>query len=101
MNATDLLLSEAYDLATDGGDFLTGLSDAQHQDLLLLTAQGEWRQSPLTGIGLLRYLAGPMDNTRRAALQREATIQLERDGYRVATCLISAEAELTIDAERS
>jgi hypothetical protein len=101
MKATDFLLDAGYDVAIEGGDFAAAHSDEQHQELLLLTAQGEWRQSPLTGINLLRYQSGPMDNTRRAQLQREGTIQLERDGYRVYSFLISTEAKLTLNADRS
>jgi hypothetical protein len=100
MEAKDFLLDAGYDLAIEGGDFVAGYSDEQHQALLHLTAQGEWRQSPLTGINLLRYQSGPMDATRRAELQRLATIQLERDGYKVATYLVTAAAELSIDAFR-
>jgi hypothetical protein len=100
MDAQDFLLDGGYDLAIEGGDFVAGFSDYQHQDLLHLTAQGEWRQNPLSGINLLRWQAGPMDASRRAALQREGTLQLERDGYRVATYSVTAAAELSIDAFR-
>ena len=96
----DLLTDENYDLLLVNGDFVFGPSDEQHLALLHLTSQGEWRQSPLTGINLLRYQSGPLDNTRRAALQREGTIQLERDGYRVATYTVNAEAQLSLDARR-
>ncbi len=98
--ASDILLDENYDLAISGGDFVVGESDDQHIALLLLTAQGEWRQSPLTGVNLLRYQSGPMDTAGRAALQRERAIQLERDGYAVNVLSVSAQAQLTIDAHR-
>jgi hypothetical protein len=100
MIAGDFQLDASYDLATDGGDFVSGEADEQHQALLLLTNQGEWRQSPLTGVGLLRYQSGPMDSTRRGSLQREITIQLERDGYKVATVAVAPDSELTLDAYR-
>ncbi|MBO2009163.1 hypothetical protein [Hymenobacter negativus] len=84
--ATDLLLAPDYDLAfTDAGDLAVGASDAQHLALLQLTNQGEWRQAPLVGIGLQRYLAAPYGPVQAAALQREFTIQLTRDGYQVLT----------------
>jgi hypothetical protein len=98
--AGDFQLTADYDLATAGGDFVLAEADEQHQALLLLTNPGEWRQSPLTGIGLLRWLAGPMDERRRAELQRLITIQLERDGYTVATVKVSADSKLDLDAYR-
>lgn len=100
MRATDFLLDEAYDLQIVAGDFAAGESDDDHVSLLLLLNQGELKQSPLTGIGLLRYQSGPMDQERRAQLSREATIQLERDGYKITTLSISPQAELTVDALR-
>jgi hypothetical protein len=100
MEAQDFLLDDGYDLAIEGGDLVAGYSDEQHQALLHLTAQGEWRQSPLSGINLRQHQSGPMDATGRAALQREGTIQLERDGYQVATYTVTAAAELSIDAFR-
>jgi hypothetical protein len=100
MIAGDFLLGPGYDLATDGGDFVAGEADEQHQALLLLTSPGEWRQDGLVGVGLVRYQSGPMDDVRRAALQRTLTIQLQRDGYTVAKVAVSADSQLTLDAYR-
>ena len=84
MNATDLLLTADYDLAfTVDGDLAVGASDSQHQALLLLSQQGEWRQTPLAGVGLRRYENAPYGPAQVAALQREVTIQFTRDGYQL------------------
>lgn len=90
MPATDILLSADYDLAfTEAGDLAVGESDGQHLALLQLTSQGEWRASPLVGIGLQRYLSAPYGPVQVAALQREFSIQLTRDGYQVLTLDLS------------
>ena len=84
MQATDILLTADYDLAfTEAGDLAVGESDGQHLGLLLLTNQGEWRADPLVGVGLRRYQSGPLGPAETAALHREVTIQLTRDGYQV------------------
>lgn len=84
MQATDLLLTVDYDLAlTEAGDLAVEASDGQHLTLLLLTNQGEWRESPLVGVGLRRYQNAPLGPAETAALQREVAVQLERDGYQV------------------
>ena len=84
MPATDLLLDANYDLAfTEAGDVAVGESDGQHLALLQLTSPGEWRADPLVGIGLRRYLNAPYGPAQAAALQREFSIQLIRDGYQV------------------
>jgi hypothetical protein len=101
MIAGDFQLAPDYDLATANGDFVLIEGDEQHQELLLLTSQGEWRQSPLTGVGLLRYQSGPMDASGRAALQRLITIQLQLDGYKVAAVQVAADSTLKLDAYRS
>jgi hypothetical protein len=101
MTAGDFILTADYDLATAGGDVVLAEADEQHHALLLLTNPGEWRQSPLTGVGLLRWLAGPMDERRRAELQRLITIQLQRDGYQVATVQVAADSTLQLDAYRN
>lgn len=98
--ATDLLLESDYDLLIENGDLVIGLSDEQHVALLLLTEKGEWRHDGLAGIGLQRQLSGPLGPTERAALQREISLQLERDGFIVRTVQVTAAGELTIDAER-
>jgi hypothetical protein len=37
----DYLLDTDFDLRIEGGDFVVGQSDAQHQDLLMLLNKGE------------------------------------------------------------
>jgi len=63
------------------GDLVVGPSDAQHGELLLLTNPGEWKQHPLTGVGISRYLKAP--GTQVTQFVTEAKKQLQADGYRV------------------
>ena len=101
MQATDLLLTADYDLAfTEAGDLAVGESDGQHLALLQLTAPGEWRADPLVGIGLRRYLNAPYGPAQAAALQREFTIQLTRDGFQVLEIDLSDLSAARINAVR-
>jgi hypothetical protein len=77
---TDTLLDSDFDLAFANGDFANGDSDRQHQQLLLLTGAGEWRENPTIGVGLADFL----DSEDRVA-QVEARIkrQFEADGMTV------------------
>lgn len=59
-----------------------GESSEQHVEHLLLAQQGEYKQSPLTGIGILNYINAPMDTKRRGELERNIQLQLEADGAR-------------------
>ena len=100
MKATDILLDANYDLAIERGDLVTGESDAQHLELLLQTNQGEWRQDPLVGVGLSRYLSSPYGPQQAAELTRTLSIQLERDGYSILELDLAELSSALINAER-
>lgn len=74
---TDILLdTENLDLQLKGGDFATGESTRQHQNLFLVTGKGHWRQAPAVGVSLQDYL----DADDLAGFQTELQKQLELDG---------------------
>jgi len=52
----DILLDESGDLAVKNGDLVIGESTNQHQRLLLKACKGEFKQTPLVGVGLINYL---------------------------------------------
>lgn len=73
----DLQLDNTLDLVEDEhtGDWVEGPADEQHQELLLVTKKGAWKENPLTGVGLIEYL---MDNDVNGML-REVRRQFEAD----------------------
>lgn len=73
----DIQLTNEYDLVVKNGDLVIGDSDEQHVELLLLSQQGEWKASPLTGCNLMRAKNGTIDRM----LDRHIRIQLEADGF--------------------
>jgi hypothetical protein len=75
----DVLLTNEYDLMVEGGDFAIGVSDFQHQCLLLLLHKGELKAHPKAGAGVAGFLLGD----ERSEMLREARMQLEMDGARV------------------
>lgn len=77
----DILLDDAGDLAvTEGGDLAVGYSDTAHIADLLESEPGHWKQWPLAGVGLWRWLNGPVDAERLRLLKREILLQLRYDG---------------------
>lgn len=100
MKATDFLLDDSYDLAIESGDLVVGESDQQHIGLLLQTSQGEWRQDPLVGVGLARYLSSPYGPGQAAELTRNLSIQLQRDGYSIIELDLADLSAAVINAER-
>lgn len=71
---------EDYDLKIANGDFVINESTLQHQDLLLISQKGEWKEFADVGVGLLDYINddyNPDDLTQ--AIQGE----FEKDGMRI------------------
>ncbi|MGH2643542.1 MAG: hypothetical protein ACRDE2_06320 [Chitinophagaceae bacterium] len=75
----DIMLSNTYDLNVANGDFAIGESIEQHQQLLLLTNPGEWKENPEAGIGVSNYL---LDETP-ADLKRAIRMGFNADGMTV------------------
>lgn len=94
----DLQIKPVYD--TNGKitkGVVIGNSIYQNQALILITNQGEWKLSPLVGVGIETLLM----TKDYAALRREIRKQMERDGQQVKDVIFSPNNKLTIDADYS
>ena len=76
---TDILLDETFDLLIAGGDLVTGESTEQHQELLLLTQKGDWKEDTTVGVGVKQYLKDEDSFTLLGTVKKE----FERDGMKV------------------
>lgn len=74
----DIIL-ENDDLKIVNGDFFVGESQNQSVELLLKSMQGEWKEHPEAGCGLLKAQNGVIDRF----FQRNIRVQLEADGFSV------------------
>jgi hypothetical protein len=90
----DILLNEDLDLDIQAGDLHTGLSDQQHQLLLLMNNRGSFKEFPAIGIDAFGYL---QDNDTRALLS-EVRQQFTADGMQVNKINITDTGQLNIDA---
>ncbi|AXG70428.1 hypothetical protein KORDIASMS9_02668 [Kordia sp. SMS9] len=75
----DFLLDETGDLAIVNGDFVIGPSDQQHVSMIVKAHQGEFKEHPLTGFGISRYLK--KTNAFKPEFLRDLKVQLGYDGY--------------------
>lgn len=73
----DIQLTDNYDLEIKNGDFVIADSDEQHIELLLLSFQGEWKNSPLSGCNIRTVKNGKINRM----LDRHIRVQLEADGF--------------------
>jgi len=95
---SDIILDESNDLTINSlGDFTVGDSDQQHVVLIINTFLGQWKQSPFTGVGAIRFInsAGQQQTLRRAI-----TVQMIADGYTVNDIILKGNEIYYIDANR-
>lgn len=52
----DIMLGDGLDLLVVGGDFVIADATAQNKALLLLADKGDFRQTPVVGVGINRAL---------------------------------------------
>jgi hypothetical protein len=99
MQAIDFTLDGDGDLLIEDGDFVLSHSDPTHQEHILKSYTGFWRNAPLVGVGINQYVGATLDP---ATIKRAIKIQLEADGYQVNGLDVAFKPALTIaiDAER-
>jgi hypothetical protein len=90
---TELLLNENGDLSTENGDFVTGFSDNQHQEHILIATKGEYKEFPEIGVGIVQMLS---DDDWTSVLI-EAKKNLEYDGMKINNVKFEENGNLTID----
>lgn len=75
---TDYLLDPiTNDLLIQGGDFVVGPSDNQHIEDIIQSFQGEYKESPFTGAGILTSLNA---SEAQGSINR-VRAQLQAGGY--------------------
>ncbi|MBI9063286.1 MAG: hypothetical protein JEZ14_14995 [Marinilabiliaceae bacterium] len=97
MERNDFLLDDNGDLMTENGDFVTGPSDDQNVELLLVLHKGELKESPTIGVGLNRFLG--KQNTSLTEMQREIKVGLQADGYKVKSITTGDNGTFDLDYE--
>ena len=96
MAVKDFILDDDMDLSIKGGDFEVGESSLQHQQALLLSEKGEYKQSPNTGVGITSYINGDNDADD---LQTNIQKEFEADGIKISELKINAIDNITIKAD--
>ena len=90
--------ADSKDIIIDAltGDFIARESDKAHVDYIVNTSVGQWKQSPLLGVGIFTFLnaAGGLQTAKRVI-----QTQLTDDGYRVDKITTTETGELDIIAE--
>ena len=72
----DILLTDSNDIKIINGDFDIGESEMQEVGLILQSTQGEWKEFPLLGPNLFRFIKA---KTNKAEIEREVSLHLGMD----------------------
>jgi len=91
----DFIVNEKFDLQIENGDFKIDESTLQHQNHIILSEKGEFKNSPEIGVGIRSALN---DENPRAILS-EIRRNFEYDGMKVNTLKVANNGNLLIDAE--
>lgn len=94
MARQDILLDTDHLPQIANGDFVCGDSDDQHVELLLMATPGQFKENPLVGVGLQKYINKP--TTTSVQMKRNITVGLAADGYKV-TKLIPVGGSFELD----
>lgn len=95
----DIITDSDGDLTILNGDLFINDSDSQHVDFIVTADKGQFRQFPLVGVGLRRFINGPFNQQE---IRQAIRLNLESDGYNVRKVSISndGKAKINIDATR-
>jgi hypothetical protein len=90
----DILLDDTLDLQIVNGDFVVGESTEQHQKILILADKAEFKEYPMRGVGVLRYLEEETPDNLAREIRQEFTI----DGMTVNQIKIANDLTIQVDA---
>lgn len=89
----DFKLNTDLDLEITNGDFVVGDATSEHQELLIYSAKGDWKENPTVGVGAAGYLKDEDVNGLLGEIKKE----FERDGMTVRKVELNDE-KIQVDA---
>jgi len=97
--ARDILYGDNNELRIQNGDFVSGISDGQHVEDILLSHKGHFKQFPMIGVGIHHYINSPDSAINRDKMLKEIKLQLESDNAQNVDVLIDQIGQLKISCE--
>lgn len=95
--AIDIQLDKNNEIIIRGCDFAVGYSDQQHAQLLIDTNIGSWKEFPLVGVGIKKYINS---SGAQAQIKRDIQVQIINDGYQINDLVIKDFDQIYLSAER-
>lgn len=92
------IIFDGGEIVFKNGDFFVDDSDQQHIQHILIADLGQFRQWPLTGVGIKKYLNGSVNKTD---LKQSIRVQLLADNFNVKRIVVENDFSIKIDAKRN
>lgn len=96
----DLILDDNMDLQLLGGDFVVDDAEQQCQQSILIASKGNFRRTPLIGVGILAYLKSRFTLGVTDTLRQQVKLNMEYDGYTNVGVTINSATDIQINATR-
>jgi len=100
MEAYDIGIDNDNELQFQDGDFAIVKSDELHVKNIFISSKGNWRNSPLTGVGIRNYINSPDSILTRNQLMKQIRLQLEFDGYKIGVLKVDSIESPTVTLKR-
>ncbi|MEZ5017336.1 MAG: hypothetical protein R2800_09815 [Flavipsychrobacter sp.] len=97
--AKDLELKDGT-LTVRNGDFVVSDSELVHIEHILKSSKGDWKNAPLLGVGISRWVNGNNQGLSLEKLATEIELQLILDGYKPLQVQVNSLSDIRINAER-
>lgn len=98
---TDLILDDNHRMIIRNGTFLTGPSNDQETEQILISNRGDWKQWPLTGCDLDNLVNASASITNLNTFRRTVNLQMEMDNKKVLTLTAHSLDSLTLETEET
>jgi len=95
----DFISGDTADLIIKDGDFVIDYSDRHHIETLVRSEKGEFKQSPLTGIGVMNYINAPLTREIKTKFEKDIRLQLSADSFEITQVAVENFENIIIDAE--
>lgn len=92
------LIFDGGEMKIANGDLFVDDSDQQHIQHILVADSGQFRQWPLLGVGIKKYLNGSANQTD---IKQTIRVQLRSDNFTVKTLEVKNDYSIKIDAQRN
>lgn len=79
----DIMLDDNSDLSIAGGDFVVDYSTSQEAKLITMSELGDWKNEPLIGVGIVKWLKKTITAAMVGALNKAIRLQYEYDNKQV------------------